>query len=55
MELLERTGIRAMVGKVNMDRNCPDSLREQSAAVSLGETRRWLEGCAGKFLSLIHI
>ena len=55
MELLERTGIRAMVGKVNMDRNCPDSLREQSAAVSLGETRRWLEGCAGKFKNVSPI
>ena len=55
MELLERTGIRAMVGKVNMDRNCPDNLREQSAAVSLGETRRWLEGCAGKFKNVSPI
>ena len=35
MELLERRGSALMVGKVNMDRNCPDSLREQSAAALL--------------------
>ena len=46
MELLECSGLKCFVGKVNMDRNCPDSLREQTQN-SLAETRRWLEECAG--------
>ena len=33
----------ALLGKVNMDRNSPDSLREAGAATALAETRRWLE------------
>ena len=31
MELLEDAGMHAYVGKVNMDRNSPDILREESA------------------------
>lgn len=42
MELLEHTGIRGYVGKVNMDRNCPDYLREESAEQSLADTRDFL-------------
>jgi len=42
MELLEESGLVCMVGKVNMDRNSPDSLREYSAASSLEATREWL-------------
>ena len=34
MEKLEKTGLKTMVGKVNMDRNSPDTLRERDAAVS---------------------
>jgi guanine deaminase len=49
MELLEESGLASMVGKVNMDRNSPDSLREESAAVSLGATRKWLESVHGKY------
>jgi guanine deaminase len=36
-ELLSDKGIYAYVGKVNMDRNCPDSLKEETA-VSIRET-----------------
>jgi guanine deaminase len=42
MDLLEESGLVSMVGKVNMDRNCPDNLREENAAVSLCTTREWL-------------
>ena len=42
MEDLERAGLPCFVGKVNMDRNSPDILRETTAE-SLSETRRWLE------------
>ena len=47
MGLLEESGLITYVGKVNMDRNSPDCLREESAAASLAATRRWLEGCQG--------
>ena len=53
MELLEEAGVVCLVGKVNMDRNSPDSLRETDAAASLGATRQWIESCvahnAGRF------
>jgi len=49
-ELLEEAGLVSMVGKVNMDRNCPGKLREKSAASSLAATREWLDSfAAGKF------
>ena len=46
MELLEESGLVSLVGKVNMDRNSPDTLREESAAASLTATREWLRSCA---------
>ncbi len=46
MELMEESGICAYVGKVNMDRNCPRDLCEESAARSVEDTRRWLNLCA---------
>ena len=49
MELMEQTGLKTMVGKVNMDRNSPDSLVEGSAAASIRSTVAWLEGSAGKY------
>lgn len=42
MDELEKAGISAMVGKVNMDRNCPDELREASATESAKNTMDWL-------------
>lgn len=46
MDLLEKAGLRGFVGKLNMDSNCPDYLRETTEG-SLAETRRWLEESAG--------
>ena len=46
MDLLEKAGLRGFVGKLNMDSNCPDYLRETTDG-SLAETRRWLEESAG--------
>ncbi|MDR2922409.1 MAG: amidohydrolase family protein [Treponema sp.] len=46
MDLLEESGLVSMVGKVNMDRNSPDTLREENAAASLNATREWLKKCA---------
>ncbi len=45
MKMLEDSGLRTFVGKVNMDRNAPDYLREESAETSLHHTREWLERC----------
>lgn len=48
MDMLEETGLKTMVGKVNMDRNTPDYLVEGSARQSAEETIRWLEETAGR-------
>lgn len=45
MEKLENSGLVTCVGKVNMDRNSPDYLRE----TSIDETRRWLEETVGRW------
>lgn len=43
MDLLEKSGLKTMVGKVNMDRNAPDYLCEVSANKSLEETEKFIE------------
>jgi guanine deaminase len=52
MELLEKTGVQAMVGKINMDRNCPQNLKEISPEQSLKDTERWLDKCKGKYKNI---
>ncbi|MDR1948939.1 MAG: amidohydrolase family protein [Spirochaetaceae bacterium] len=47
MDLLEQSGLVCMVGKVNMDRNSPDGLRERDAESSAAATREWLSKCGG--------
>lgn len=42
MDKLEATGVMSYVGKVNMDRNAPDTLCERSAEESLADTERFL-------------
>lgn len=49
MEKLEQSGMVSMVGKVNMDRNSPVNLCEQSAEKSAADTCEWLRQCAGKY------
>lgn len=49
MDLLEETGLVTMVGKVNMDRNTPDYLVEESAQASAEATVEWLEQCGGRY------
>ena len=43
MNLLEKSGLNTYVGKVNMDRNAPEYLREKSAEESAKDTIKWLE------------
>ena len=47
MRKLDESGLSTYVGKVNMDRNSPDNLREANAAASLDDTRRWLDEIGG--------
>ncbi len=55
MQRLEDSGLIAYVGKVNMDRNCPDELRETSAGQSLADTEQWLADSAGKYQRVFPI
>lgn len=43
MDKLEASGLAAMVGKVNMDRNAPEYLTEESYLISAQETTEWLK------------
>eukprot|EP00949_MAST-11_sp_MAST-11-sp1_P004956 g4956.t1 len=47
-ETVQRLGQRAFVGKVNMDRNCPDYYREDSAAASLAGTEEFVKWLRAK-------
>ncbi len=49
MDLMEESGLISFVGKVNMDRNAPESLVEGSAEASLEATRAWLDNVRGKY------
>lgn len=42
MDKLESVGLKAYVGKVNMDRNSPEYLCEESAEKSAEDTEKWL-------------
>lgn len=48
MNFLEEKGICAYVGKVNMDRNCPKMLKENSDD-SIKKTLQWLKNCSNKY------
>ena len=45
MEKMERSGLVSYIGKVNMDRHCPEFLQEKNEE----ETRKWLENTAQKW------
>lgn len=49
MELLNQTGIETYVGKVNMDTDAPDNLREKDAETSAKDTAAWLDAVTGAF------
>lgn len=52
MELLDEAGLAGYVGRVNMDRNAPESIRERDAAWSLAETEQWLRETEGRFRNI---
>ena len=49
MEKLEDTGLITYVGKVNMDQNSTDDLRETDAVTSLDVTAAWIEETKEKY------
>lgn len=49
MDLLEESGLCTMVGKVNMDRNAPDYLAEESAQKSAEDTAAWIQACEKRY------
>lgn len=55
MDMLEESGLITMAGKVNMDRNAPDYLCEESAEASIEATKRWLEDISGKYKNTMPI
>ncbi|WP_124067666.1 amidohydrolase family protein [Clostridium sp. E02] len=49
MDLMEETGLKTMIGKVNMDRNSPEYYCESSAEESMYETEIWIQNCRSKY------
>ena len=49
MKKLEDTGVVSYVGKVNMDRESPETYKEASAEASARETERWIAETNGRF------
>ena len=49
MKQLDAAGLKTYVGKVNMDQNCTDTLREKDAEASLDRTAAWLRETAEKY------
>ncbi len=54
MDLLEKTGLKCYVGKVNMDRNCPDNIRE-FRDISIQDTDRWLKETKNFYKNIMPI
>lgn len=55
MEKLEESGLVTCVGKVNMDRNSPDYLREKDAAASIAATEQWICETRSRFTNTYPI
>lgn len=49
MDKLESAGLVSYVGKVNMDRDAPDDLREASAEYSAFDTFGWINAISGRY------
>ena len=55
MDLMEETGLKTMIGKVNMDRNSPQYYCESSAEESMHETEIWILNCRSKYKNVTPI
>ena len=54
MRQLDQEGLGAYVGKLNMDRNCPDYYSESTPENGEAETRRWLNACEEMQFGRVH-
>ena len=54
MRQLDAAGLSAYVGKLNMDRNCPDYYSELTPEHGEEETRRWLTACRKAAFPRVH-
>lgn len=54
MDLVEKSGVKAYIGKVNMDRNSPDDLRETTEE-SAQATERWICDCKDAYRNVMPI
>ena len=55
MELMDKTGLKTMIGKVNMDRNGSPILQETSAEASAQATVTWIEDTLNRFENTMPI
>lgn len=55
MDMLEASGLVTMVGKVNMDRNSPPDLCEDSSDASARATEEWLARVEGRYANTYPI
>lgn len=49
MEELDCSGLKTYVGRVSMDQNCADNLREEDAKTAIAEEESWLRKVSGKY------
>lgn len=49
MEKMEASGLITYVGRVNMDCNCPDYLRDLDVDAALADTEAWIETARNRF------
>lgn len=49
MDLMEATGLVSYVGKINMDREAPEALREPGAEMSAFDTFGWINDISGRY------
>lgn len=50
MDLLEDSGLICYVGKVNMDRNCPEELRETDPRQAAADTEAWIQSSLDRYV-----
>ena len=55
MNMLEKTGMKTMVGRVNMDRNCPDYIKEESSEKSVEDTIEFVKYARENYINTAPI
>ena len=55
MDMIDETGLRAYVGKVNMDRNSPEYLTEESPEKAAKATEKWVLKSKNRYIKVYPI